>query len=67
MGHYANECPEKKMDQINKQEAITPKEKKDISQVICYNCKNPGHYVSNFPEKMKNKLNKPMKDLNLGP
>jgi hypothetical protein len=28
--------------------------KKDISQLVCYNCKNPGHYATNCPEKKKN-------------
>src|SRR3954463_5509066 len=65
MGHYANECPEKKKNQGNKQEARIPKEKKDISQVMCFNCKEPGHYASNCLEKMKHKINKPMKDLSL--
>src|SRR4051812_47376540 len=67
MGHYANECPEKKKKKGNKQETVIPKKKKDISQVMCFKCKELGHYASNCPEKMKNKLNKSMKDLNLGP
>src|SRR3954468_584051 len=51
MGHYANECPEKKKNQRNKQEAMIPKEKKDIIQVMCFRCKELGHYASKCPEK----------------
>ena len=56
MGHYANECPEKK-NQGNKQEEVIPKEKKDISQVMCFKCKELGHYVNNCTEKMKHNIN----------
>jgi hypothetical protein len=28
--------------------------KKDISQILCYNCKKPGHYAADCPEKKKN-------------
>jgi hypothetical protein len=28
--------------------------KKDISQVLCYNCKKLGHYASDCPEKKRN-------------
>src|SRR4051812_30923602 len=65
MGHYANECPEKKKKQRNKQEAMIPKEKKDVSQVMCFKCKELGHYANFCPEKMKHKINQPMKDLSL--
>src|SRR4051812_25695374 len=53
MGHYANECPEKKKNQGNKQEGIIPKEKKDISQVMCFKCKELGHYAYKCPEKFQ--------------
>ena len=52
MGHYANECPEKKRNQGNKQEELLPKEKKDISQVMCFKCKELGHYANLCPEKL---------------
>ena len=65
MGHYDNECLEKKKNQRNKQEAMIPKEKKDISQVMCFKCKELGHYANLCPEKMKHKINQPMKDLSL--
>ena len=52
MGHYANECPEKKKNQGNKQKAMIPKEKKDISQVMCFKCKELGHYADKCPEKL---------------
>ena len=80
MGHYPSGCPEsiknKRMDQVvcnNCKEpghyvATCPQEqRKELQDIHCFNCKEPGHYVSNCPEKMKNKINKPMKDLNLGP
>ena len=51
MGHYANECSEKKKDQGNKQEAMIPKEKKDVSQVMCFKCKELGYYANKCPEK----------------
>ena len=28
--------------------------KRDLSQVLCYNCKKTGHYAADCPEKMKN-------------
>ena len=65
MGHYANECPEKKKNQRNKQKAMIPKEKKDISQVMCFKCKELGHYVNFCPGKRKPKINQPIKDLSL--
>src|SRR4051812_30034342 len=67
MGHYANECPEKKKNQGNKQETVIPKKKKDLSLVTCFKCKELGHYANHCPERMENKLNKSMKELNLGP
>src|SRR5215216_2772883 len=39
MGHYYNECPEKKKRQEDKQKLVKPKMRKDISQVWCNNCK----------------------------
>ena len=80
MGHYPSGCPEnpknKEIGQVvcnNCKElghyvATCPQEqRKELQDIHCFNCKEPGHYVSNCPEKMKNKINKPMKDLNLGP
>uniref|UniRef100_A0ACD6AJF1 Uncharacterized protein n=1 Tax=Avena sativa TaxID=4498 RepID=A0ACD6AJF1_AVESA len=80
MGHNPSGCPEnpknKEIGQVvcnNCKElghyvAICSQEqRKELQDIHCFNCKEPGHYVSNCPEKMKNKINKPMKDLNLGP
>src|SRR3954469_1288384 len=65
MGHYANECPEKKKRQEDKQRLVKPKIRKDFSQVMCKHCKELGHYANYCPGKMKHKINKPMRDLSL--
>ena len=80
MGHYSSGCPEnkknKEIDQVwcnNCKEpghyvATCPQEqRKELKDINCFNCKNAWHYASNCPERMKNKLNKPMEKLNLGP
>lgn len=47
--------PKRKMNQaLKKTHGDTRSKKKDISQVVCYNCKKSGHYASNCPEKKKN-------------
>ena len=80
MGHYSSECPENKKNkeiyqvwcnnckELGHYVATCPQEpRKELKDIHCFNCKNPGHYASNCLEKMKNKLNKPMEKLNLGP
>jgi len=44
-GHYANKCPENKLQNNPPQ--------KDISKVMCFKCKNMGHYANKCPAKMK--------------
>ncbi len=78
MVHYSSECPEKQKykeigqvwcnncKELGHYAATCPQEKREGLKLINYfNCKNPGHYASNCPENMKNKINKPMKDLSL--
>ena len=80
MGHYSSGCPENKKNkeigqvwcnnckELGHYVATCPQEpRKELKDINCFNCKNPGHYASNYPERMKNKLNKPMEKLNLGP
>ena len=45
-------CPENKKNQGNKQEAMIPKEKKDIIQLMCFKFKDLGHYANKCLEKI---------------
>jgi hypothetical protein len=57
LGHYANNCPEKKSNgkggngnrnRVNWDE----KPKRDLSQVTCYKCNNKGHYADKCPTRL---------------